>query len=128
MLIGGLYPNQKPEWDYGLHGKTLELAVPITQANALLKRVRELLDQSKADGKAVTATYRSGINIKVRLLLMSGGSMAVTEIVDSLGSRLIACLGRRTRGRPMEMMRTGRRYSVSAWVKLCGSMTSCRAR
>ncbi|KIY68435.1 FAD-binding domain-containing protein [Cylindrobasidium torrendii FP15055 ss-10] len=65
VLIGGLYPNQKPEWDYGLHGKTLELAVPITQANALLKRVRELLDQSKADGKAVTATYRSGINIKV---------------------------------------------------------------
>ncbi|KAG6829433.1 hypothetical protein H0H87_011417 [Tephrocybe sp. NHM501043] len=64
VLIGGLYPNQKPEWEYGLHGKTLELAVPITQANALLKRVRELFDQAAADGKAVTSTYRSGINIK----------------------------------------------------------------
>ncbi|GLB45441.1 putative D-arabinono-1,4-lactone oxidase [Lyophyllum shimeji] len=64
VLIGGLYPGQKPEWDYNLHGKTLELAVPITQANALLKRVRELFDQSAKDGMAVTSTYRSGINIK----------------------------------------------------------------
>lgn len=58
VLIGGLYPNQRPEWEYGLHGKTLELAVPITQANAVLKRVRQLFDQSAADGKAVTSTYR----------------------------------------------------------------------
>jgi L-gulonolactone oxidase len=58
VLIGGLYPNQKPEWEYGLHGKTLELAVPITQANQLLKRVRQLFDQAAAEGKAVTSTYR----------------------------------------------------------------------
>ncbi|KAG5653167.1 hypothetical protein H0H81_002009 [Sphagnurus paluster] len=58
VLIGGLYPNQKPEWEYGLHGRTLELAVPIPQANALLKRVRELFDQASKDGKPVTATYR----------------------------------------------------------------------
>ncbi|KAK0185603.1 hypothetical protein F5146DRAFT_1070711 [Armillaria mellea] len=64
VLIGGLYPNEKTEWDYGLHGLTLEFAVPVTQANQLLKRVRELFDQSAADGKAVTSTYRSGINIK----------------------------------------------------------------
>ncbi|KAG5642989.1 hypothetical protein DXG03_001805 [Asterophora parasitica] len=64
VLIGGLYPNQRPEWEYGLHGKTLELAVPVTQANALLKRVRQLFDQAAKDGKAVTSTYRSGINIK----------------------------------------------------------------
>ncbi|KAF9255073.1 FAD/FMN-containing dehydrogenase [Marasmius fiardii PR-910] len=64
VLIGGLYPNTKTEWDYGLHGKTLELAVPLTQANALLKRVRELFDEAAKDGKPVTTTYRSGINIK----------------------------------------------------------------
>lgn len=64
VLIGGLYPNEKAEWDYGLHGLTLEIAVPVTQANQLLKRIRELFDQSAADGKAVTSTYRSGINIK----------------------------------------------------------------
>ncbi|KAF2963402.1 hypothetical protein GQX73_g10165 [Xylaria multiplex] len=40
VLIGGLYPDQKPEWDHGLHGYTLELAFP------------------------VASTYRSGINIK----------------------------------------------------------------
>ncbi|KAF7288941.1 D-arabinono-1,4-lactone oxidase [Mycena indigotica] len=64
VLIGGLYPNQRPEWEYDLHGKTLELAVPVDQGPALLRRVRQLLDQSAADGKAVTSTYRSGINIK----------------------------------------------------------------
>uniref|UniRef100_A0A0W0FAW3 D-arabinono-1,4-lactone oxidase n=1 Tax=Moniliophthora roreri TaxID=221103 RepID=A0A0W0FAW3_MONRR len=64
VLIGGLYPGQKPEWEYDLHGRTLELAVPVTQANALLKRVRQLFDQAAKDGKAVTSTYRSGINIK----------------------------------------------------------------
>ncbi len=58
VLIGGLYPNQLPEWDYDLHGKTLELAVPVTQGAALLRRVRELFDQAAADGKAVTSTYR----------------------------------------------------------------------
>lgn len=61
VLIGGLYPNQLPEWDYDLHGKTLELAVPITQANNLLKRVRELFDQAAAAGKPVTATYRRSV-------------------------------------------------------------------
>ncbi|KAF5374157.1 hypothetical protein D9615_008869 [Tricholomella constricta] len=64
VLIGGLYPDQKPEWEYNLRGKTLELAVPVTQANALLKRVRQLFDQAAKDGKPVTSTYRSGINIK----------------------------------------------------------------
>ncbi|KAJ7149432.1 hypothetical protein C8R43DRAFT_1007086 [Mycena crocata] len=64
VLIGGLYPNTKPEWEYNLHGKTLELAIPIPLANAALKRVRELFDQTAAEGKAVTSTYRSGINIK----------------------------------------------------------------
>lgn len=58
VLIGGLYPNQLPEWDYNLHGKTLELACPVTQANALLKRVRQLFDQAAAEGKPVTSTYR----------------------------------------------------------------------
>ncbi|KAF7357118.1 Fad fmn-containing dehydrogenase [Mycena sanguinolenta] len=64
VLIGGLYPNELPEWDYDLHGHTLELAVPVDMGPALLRRVRELLDESAADGKAVTSTYRSGINIK----------------------------------------------------------------
>ncbi|KAJ6626553.1 hypothetical protein B0H10DRAFT_1998774 [Mycena sp. CBHHK59/15] len=64
VLIGGLYPGELPEWDYGLHGKTLELAVPVTQANKLLKRIRELFDESAAAGMPVTSTYRSGINIK----------------------------------------------------------------
>ncbi|KAF9063301.1 hypothetical protein BDP27DRAFT_1335287 [Rhodocollybia butyracea] len=64
VLIGGLYPDQLPEWEYDLHGKTLELAVPLNYANALLKRVRVLLDEAAANGKPVTATYRSGINIK----------------------------------------------------------------
>ncbi|KAJ7599845.1 hypothetical protein C8J56DRAFT_2065 [Mycena floridula] len=64
VLIGGLYPNQLPEWDYQLHGKTLELACPVTQANSLLKRVRELFDEAADEGMAVTSTYRSGINIK----------------------------------------------------------------
>lgn len=58
VLIGGLYPNTLPEWDYDLHGKTLELAVPVAQANKLLKRVRQLIDQAAAAGKPVTSTYR----------------------------------------------------------------------
>ena len=64
VLIGGLYPEQQPEWELGLHGYTLELAVPVTQANALLKRVRALFDAESAKGLFMTATYRSGINIK----------------------------------------------------------------
>ncbi|KAL1734490.1 hypothetical protein EV714DRAFT_244887 [Schizophyllum commune] len=63
-LIGGLYPNTKPEWDYNLRGKTLELAFPVTQANAMLQRIRELFDESEEDGHLMTSTYRSGINIK----------------------------------------------------------------
>ncbi|TRM63213.1 hypothetical protein BD626DRAFT_495895 [Schizophyllum amplum] len=63
-LIGGLYPDTKPEWDYNLRGKTLELAFPVTQANAMLTRIRELFDASEADGHLMTSTYRSGINIK----------------------------------------------------------------
>ncbi|KAF9522205.1 hypothetical protein CPB83DRAFT_919332, partial [Crepidotus variabilis] len=64
VLIGGLYPNMKTEWDYGLRGLTFEVAVPVTQANKLLTRIRKLFDEAAADNKAVTATYRSGINIK----------------------------------------------------------------
>jgi L-gulonolactone oxidase len=64
VLIGGLYADQKPEWDYGLHGYTLELAAPVTMANKLLKRVRELFDAEAKKGIIMTSTYRSGINIK----------------------------------------------------------------
>lgn len=65
VLIGGLYPNTKPEWEYGLRGETLELAFPVTQANAMLKRVRELFDAEYTEhGITMTSTYRSGINIK----------------------------------------------------------------
>ncbi|CAA7266050.1 unnamed protein product [Cyclocybe aegerita] len=64
VLIGGLYPDYKTQWDYGMRGLTYEIAVPVTLANPLLKRVRQLFDESAAEGKAVTSTYRSGINIK----------------------------------------------------------------
>jgi len=64
VLIGGLYDGQKPEWELDLHGKTLELAVPVTQANAMFKRIRQLFDESEKAGKPMHATYRSGINIK----------------------------------------------------------------
>ncbi|KAK9416687.1 putative FAD/FMN-containing dehydrogenase [Seiridium unicorne] len=65
VLIGGLYPNQKPEWEYGLRGETLELAFPVTLANDMLKRVRELFDEELTErGITMTSTYRSGINIK----------------------------------------------------------------
>ncbi|KAI1505942.1 FAD-binding domain-containing protein [Biscogniauxia marginata] len=64
VLIGGLYPGQKPEWEHGLHGKTLELAFPITRANGMLRRVRELFDDMADKGVVMTSTYRSGINIK----------------------------------------------------------------
>ncbi|KZV84233.1 FAD-binding domain-containing protein [Exidia glandulosa HHB12029] len=63
-LIGGLYPGTKPEWEYGLRGKTMELAFPMTQANKMFKRVRELLDAAAAAGSPIVSTYRSGINIK----------------------------------------------------------------
>ncbi|KAI0008304.1 FAD-binding domain-containing protein [Xylariaceae sp. FL0662B] len=64
VLIGGLYPDQKPEWEYDMHGKTLELAFPVTRANDMLKRVRELFDAEAEKGIVMTSTYRSGINIK----------------------------------------------------------------
>jgi len=64
VLIGGLYPDQKPEWEWGLHGYTLELAFPIGQANKMLKRVRELFDAEKKKLIVMSSTYRSGINIK----------------------------------------------------------------
>ncbi|KAK0749380.1 hypothetical protein B0T18DRAFT_436927 [Schizothecium vesticola] len=64
VLIGGLYPDQKPEWEYGLHGLTLELAFPVTMANRMLKRVRALFDEELRKGIVMTSTYRSGINIK----------------------------------------------------------------
>ena len=64
VLIGGLYEGQKPVWEYGLKGYTLELAFPMTRANEMLKRVRELFDDEKRKGKIMAATYRSGVNIK----------------------------------------------------------------
>ncbi|KAM0234823.1 hypothetical protein ACHAPO_006187 [Fusarium lateritium] len=64
VLIGGLYPDQRPVWEYGIHGYTLELAFPVTQANAMLKRVRQLFDNEAKKLKFMASTYRSGINIK----------------------------------------------------------------
>ncbi|CAJ0543943.1 Ff.00g040040.m01.CDS01 [Fusarium sp. VM40] len=64
VLIGGLYSDQRPVWEYGIHGYTLELAFPITQANAMLKRVRQLFDDEAKKLKFMASTYRSGINIK----------------------------------------------------------------
>lgn len=65
VLIGGLWPGQQTEWDDDLHGYTMELAFPVTQANAMLKRTRELFDAQYTEHLInMTATYRSGINIK----------------------------------------------------------------
>ncbi|KAH7312516.1 hypothetical protein B0I35DRAFT_488155 [Stachybotrys elegans] len=64
VLIGGLYPDQKPVWEYGLKGYTLELAFPMTRANEMLKRVRGLFDAEAKKLRFMSATYRSGINIK----------------------------------------------------------------
>ncbi|KAI1766112.1 FAD-binding domain-containing protein [Hypoxylon sp. FL1150] len=64
VLIGGLYPDEKPEWEEDLHGETLELAFPVTQANDMLKRVRQAFDDEAKKGIIMTSTYRSGINIK----------------------------------------------------------------
>ncbi|KAI3544289.1 FAD/FMN-containing dehydrogenase [Colletotrichum filicis] len=64
VLIGGLYPDQRPLWEVGVQGYTLELAFPITQANAMLKRVRALFDDEAKKLIVMTSTYRSGINIK----------------------------------------------------------------
>lgn len=64
MLIGGLYPGQKPVWEHDLEAYTLELAFPMTRANEMLRRVRELFDAEAADWKVMAATYRSGVNIK----------------------------------------------------------------
>ncbi|KAF2805377.1 FAD/FMN-containing dehydrogenase [Mytilinidion resinicola] len=64
VLIGGLYPGYGTEWDFGLRGYTLELAFPVTQANAVLKRVRQAFDDEATKGIVMTSTYRSGINIK----------------------------------------------------------------
>ncbi|KAI0019679.1 FAD-binding domain-containing protein [Xylariomycetidae sp. FL0641] len=65
VLIGGLYPDQKPEWEHGLHGETLELAFPVTMAGKMFARIRELWDAEFTErGIVMTSTYRSGINIK----------------------------------------------------------------
>lgn len=66
VLIGGLYPDQKAQWDYGLRAYTLELAFPVTMANAVLKRARGLFDEELKRGIIMTSTYRSGINIKCK--------------------------------------------------------------
>jgi L-gulonolactone oxidase len=65
VLIGGLYPGYETEWDGGLHGYTFEMAFPVTMANKVLQRIRQLFDNEKeVNGKTITSTYRSGINIK----------------------------------------------------------------
>lgn len=64
VLIGGLYPDQRPLWEVGVQGYTMELAFPITQANAMLRRVRQLFDDELKKLVVMTSTYRSGINIK----------------------------------------------------------------
>jgi hypothetical protein len=64
VLIGGLYEGQKAEWEYNLQGYTMELAFPVTLANKMLKRVRQLFDDELKKGIIMTSTYRSGINIK----------------------------------------------------------------
>lgn len=48
----------QPEWDYDLHGYTMEIAFPVTRANEMLQRVRQLLDASEAEGHLMTSTYR----------------------------------------------------------------------
>ena len=74
VLIGGLYPDTKTEWDYGMRGLTFEVAVPVTQANKLLKRVRELFDESAAEGKAVTSTYRRCVApLSLLVVIISSG-------------------------------------------------------
>lgn len=73
VLIGGLYPDQKAEWEYGLAGYTMELAFPIPLANKMLKRVRQLFDDELKKGIVMTSTYRSGINIKCELSLSLQG-------------------------------------------------------
>ena len=75
VLIGGLYPDQQPEWEYGLHGLTLELAFPVTMANQMLKRVRSLFDAELAKGIVMTSTYRSGINIKCMCLVLLSSTL-----------------------------------------------------
>ncbi|CAI4212633.1 unnamed protein product [Parascedosporium putredinis] len=64
VLIGGLYPDQRPNWEYGLRAYTLELAFPMTRANDMLRRVRQLFDDEAKKLRIMTSTYRSGINIK----------------------------------------------------------------
>ncbi|KAI1820470.1 FAD/FMN-containing dehydrogenase [Xylaria intraflava] len=64
VLIGGLYPDQKPEWEVGLHGYTLELGFPVVMANQVLQRIRQAFDAEASAGRTMASTYRSGINIK----------------------------------------------------------------
>ncbi|KAF6827676.1 FAD fmn-containing dehydrogenase [Colletotrichum plurivorum] len=64
VLIGGLYPDQRPLWELGVQGYTLELAFPVTMANDVLRRVRALFDDELRKLIFMTSTYRSGINIK----------------------------------------------------------------
>jgi len=83
MLIGGLYSDQKPEWDYKLAGYTLELAFPVTMANQMLKRVRSLFDAELAKGIVMTATYRSGINIKCMFIFFLGWTLRNASGLDA---------------------------------------------
>lgn len=83
VLIGGLYPDQKPQWDFesvhkalpsheslfspllrSLRAYTFEIAVPVTMGTQVLRRVRQLFNEAALSFKPVTSTYRSGINIK----------------------------------------------------------------
>jgi hypothetical protein len=91
VLIGGLYPDQKAEWEYGLAGYTLELAFPVTLANKMLKRVRQLFDDELKRGIVMTSTYRSGINIKckeilsVKCIINANGTAVGKAYFDFLG-------------------------------------------
>jgi hypothetical protein len=118
VLIGGLYPDQKAEWEYGLAGYTLELAFPVTLANKMLKRVRQLFDDELKRGIVMTSTYRSGINIKckeilsvkcmmvlmaqqlARLILTSSARSQLTRKMAQTGTRVPSCLTSRHTGPP----------------------------
>lgn len=94
VLIGGLYPGQRPEWEYGLHGLTLELAFPVTMANGMLKRVRALFDEELGRGVVMTSTYRSGINIKCELCAVPKMVLVVVDMGGQLERPTLTCSAR----------------------------------
>lgn len=82
VLIGGQWPGEQTEWDDGLHGYTMELAFPVTMANDMLKRVRELFDAQYTEHLInMTSTYRSGI-VRHSFLLPDSNPNKRTEDTD----------------------------------------------